>query len=177
MLLILCFHGFALAQHRCTEGGKIVFRETPCTIETSQPRYRCFIDGNVVFGDTPCPKIKTKAQIKAEEERKKDDELKAKRLKAKELEESDKHNTSRRKIQAEAVVLKNLRDPDSARFGQAYVSWLSGSPAVCGVVSARNGFGGYAQPAGYVVIGNVAVIEDSQSPTIFTGFFKEHCAQ
>lgn len=169
-------HSNAVAQHRCTENGKVVFRETPCSAKSDQPAYRCFVDGVVVFTETPCPKIKTKAQIAAEEASKREEALIAKIEKAKALQEADKKNAPMRKIQAETVVQKHMRDPESARFGVAYVSWLSGSPAVCGVVSGKNGFGGYAQPTGYVVVGTTAIIEDRLSPSLFVTFFKDYCA-
>jgi len=46
--------------------------------------------------------------------------------------------------EAQADLKLSARDPESVRFGQVWVSRVSGVPAVCGTMNARNGFGGYA---------------------------------
>ena len=52
------------------------------------------------------------------------------------------------KARAEATVRLVLRDPNSAVFGPAY-SYKNGT-IVCGLVNARNGFGGYTGMRGYI---------------------------
>ncbi len=57
---------------------------------------------------------------------------------------------------AHVVVLKNLKDPDSAKFdpqdGKAYSLNKDGSLyAVCGEVNAKNGFGGYSGAQAWIM--------------------------
>lgn len=49
--------------------------------------------------------------------------------------------------QAVARVRDRLRDPESARF--SYVATMP-SGNVCGLVNAKNGFGGYGGPRGWI---------------------------
>ncbi|MBX3490866.1 hypothetical protein [Parvibaculum sp.] len=41
------------------------------------------------------------------------------------------------------LVQSTLRDPASAQFSSVRVSYTSGAPVVCGLVNAKNAFGGY----------------------------------
>lgn len=51
------------------------------------------------------------------------------------------------------LLKQKLKDPDSAKFGDDYVSYKSGGPVVCGTVNARNSFGGYSGAERYVGMG------------------------
>lgn len=54
-------------------------------------------------------------------------------------------------IRANQRLIKGrLKDPDSARFGEDYVSYKIGAPVVCGTVNSRNSFGGYAGAERYI---------------------------
>jgi hypothetical protein len=73
---------------------------------------------------------------------------------------------------AKAAVLKQLREPDSARFSNLKVrAAADGAKGVCGEVNARNAFGGMTGPKLIVYdgkIGRVMVSEDGPgNPTDF----------
>lgn len=55
--------------------------------------------------------------------------------------------------QAQDAVRRGLKDPDSARFGgmRAGRDPRDGSTVVCGMVNAKNGFGGYTGSAPFQV--------------------------
>ncbi|RJG10909.1 hypothetical protein D3879_14605 [Pseudomonas cavernicola] len=59
---------------------------------------------------------------------------------------------------AESGVRKQLKDPDSARFQGSYFMLKDEDPSgykrgnVCGVVSAKNSFGGYGSPIRFVAM-------------------------
>lgn len=63
-------------------------------------------------------------------------------------------------VVAEMQVKLYLRDPDSAKFSDVHGADLPTVPGteikgwsvICGMVNARNGFGGYAGPERFVVI-------------------------
>lgn len=68
--------------------------------------------------------------------------------------------SSEAKMLAEKAVTAQLKDPDSAKFGDAFVvvTPAKESPgledvAVCGLVNAKNGFGGYTGDQRYVAYG------------------------
>lgn len=66
--------------------------------------------------------------------------------------------------QAEAAVSATLKDPDSAKFSDVEAHpHPDGKITVCGVVNARNGFGGYAGPSHFVVatIGAPPITEEA----------------
>ncbi|MGN6123959.1 MAG: hypothetical protein ACTHOJ_13490 [Sphingomonas oligoaromativorans] len=60
-----------------------------------------------------------------------------------------------------------LKDPESAKYRNLFVSRLSGGGmALCGEVNSKNGFGGYTGFKGFVVLpgdGAPAIIEDEAS--------------
>lgn len=66
---------------------------------------------------------------------------------------------------ARRAVTASLRDPDSAKISNVRsVTGAKGQRAVCGVVNARNGFGGWAGPSPFMYFtddGSVYVIGDS----------------
>ncbi|MBB6054453.1 MAG: hypothetical protein EOM46_21465 [Gammaproteobacteria bacterium] len=74
-------------------------------------------------------------------------------------------------VKSERSVKSQLKDPDSAKFGAFYVST---SGAGCGVVNAKNSFGGYSGEKRFVSDGKIAIIEDSD--TSFKEAWKKFCA-
>lgn len=75
--------------------------------------------------------------------------------------------------EARLAVKDQLRDPGSAVFSDE----LRGAGgAVCGRVSAKNGFGGYAAAQRYVYLpGTTAVLEGSRSSPDFVLLWQAHC--
>jgi hypothetical protein len=57
------------------------------------------------------------------------------------------------------AVLAVLRDPNSAIFGSSYIGKYG---AGCGLVNARNGFGGMSGMRRYVVAGRITMIDDGK---------------
>lgn len=66
--------------------------------------------------------------------------------------------------QTQRTLSSRLKDPDSAQFGEDYVSRRSGAPVVCGSVNARNSFGGYTGTTRYVGAGDGATFMESEVP-------------
>jgi hypothetical protein len=58
--------------------------------------------------------------------------------------------TSPQERQVKALIAKELRDPESARFGSHNAAWQKEHLVVCGWVNSKNGFGGYAGDTKYV---------------------------
>lgn len=143
----------------------------------AQAQYRCFVDGEVVYSEVSCTKIKSKAQIAAEAAEADRAEQAKRAAAAGKLEEADRGNFPRRISLAESATARNLRDPASARFSGSFVSWLSGVPAVCGLVSGRNGFGGYAQPARYFALDEMVTIEVAGGDSLFRQQWTRYCGQ
>jgi hypothetical protein len=48
------------------------------------------------------------------------------------------------------LIAKDLRDPESARFGSFKAAWDQQHLVVCGWVNSKNGFGGYVGDTKYV---------------------------
>lgn len=72
--------------------------------------------------------------------------------------------TAAQRRAVEAGVLKSLKDPESARFGEiAAARTPDGAIYVCGFVNARNSFGGYSGSSPF--IGLLATVAQA---TIFT---------
>lgn len=164
----------AQAQYKCTISGRAVVQDEPCESAASG-KYRCFVDGEVIHSAAPCSTIKSKAVLEKEaQDAKKSAQLKSMSA-AKILEDADRKNFSRRIVQAEAAAAKLLRDPDSARFSSSRVSWYSGYPIVCGVVSGRNGFGGYANPVRFFAIDDYAIIDDGGRFSVFDDQWSAKC--
>lgn len=66
---------------------------------------------------------------------------------------------------AEDQVERVLKDPDSARFGRKVVVEAGEAkvPAVCGEVNAKNSFGGYTGMTAYLVVGDLAMVDDGSA--------------
>lgn len=75
-----------------------------------------------------------------------------------------------RLIRAEQAVKSVLRDPRSATFG---TSFIGRDDAVCGVVNAKNGFGGYTGPQTYMVHQN----ELRLGATLPASLWNRYCAK
>lgn len=68
-----------------------------------------------------------------------------------------------------------LRDPDSARFRDTiYRTWMS-IPVVCGVVDARNGFGGMTGDQQFIMVGNEVAVADQTPRRKFAKLWKTYC--
>lgn len=72
----------------------------------------------------------------------------------------------------------DLRDPDSAQFGQTYQIVRDGLPITCGYVNAKNAFGGYTGERMWIVIAdlNVAVVETPGEEREFGELWNKYCA-
>jgi len=77
-------------------------------------------------------------------------------------------------IAGEMQVRALLRDADSAKFNIVAVKGY----AVCGLVNARNGFGGYTGPVRFIAYPKAAVIDEGDSifKALFAGWWAEVCA-
>lgn len=80
-------------------------------------------------------------------------------------------STFRTQAMAYDAVKARLRDPGSAEFSGVFVSTTG---AVCGLVNSKNGFGGMSGAQRFIVIGNVAVLEEDAP---LGSAWAEHCAQ
>ncbi len=63
---------------------------------------------------------------------------------------------------ARELIREKLRDPKSAVFSQIRVSRRSGSPIACGLVNARNGFGGMTGNQRFVSNGATITVLESE---------------
>lgn len=71
--------------------------------------------------------------------------------------------TADEKETAKAQVLKVLKDPDSARFGEIWaLNGTNGHRTVCGYINARNSFGGYTGNKVFTTATGDALIEGSE---------------
>lgn len=77
---------------------------------------------------------------------------------------------------AQAAVRAVLRDPDSAQFTHTFISRKSGLPVVCGMVNARNAFGGYAGAMPYFSAGATASIASTENYRQFQPMWSDLCA-
>lgn len=164
----------SLAQYRCDIGGRSVVQSEPCPAPGKTGKYRCFVDGEVVYSDASCTTIKSRDTIAKEAKAADDAATARRRAEAAVKEAADRPNFARRIMFAEQATARHLRDPDSARFTASRVSWYSGYAAVCGLVSGRNGFGGYANPVQFVAIDDWVEIADGKGNT-FDKHWEKSC--
>jgi len=80
-----------------------------------------------------------------------------------------------RKYDAEDSVRAVLTDPESARFSRLFVSRQSGLPVVCGMVNAKNRFGGYVGDRPFYSVGRVAEIGTPENYDQFQKAWSELC--
>lgn len=75
-------------------------------------------------------------------------------------------------------IVKMLRDPDSAQFGDARVSRKQGPPVICGTVNSRNGFGGMTGSKRFIAApGVMSVIEgENMTASEFSGSWNQFCS-
>ncbi len=84
------------------------------------------------------------------------------------------------------AVKQQLRDPASAVFGPMNIYWdrkLNGyyTPAVCGTVNSKNGFGGYAGEKAFVFIVPLTAVmiegaADQKLAELFVKHYNQLCA-
>lgn len=77
---------------------------------------------------------------------------------------------------AEGAVRARLRDADSAEFAQEYVDLIAvggRNITVCGLVNARNGFGGRAGYEHFVAVGSKTTFSDGSPTVSFSQVFME----
>lgn len=77
---------------------------------------------------------------------------------------------------AEMAVRERLKDPESARFSEHR---LGRNNASCGVVNAKNAFGGYVGARRYVVVTAVSTwvyIDDGADRSLFESAWEKHCS-
>jgi hypothetical protein len=162
--------------YRCNVNGRSVIQSEPCFEEAAMGgRFRCFVDGQVIYSAASCSTIKSKDTLAKEAKEAEAADIAKKKAAAKRLEAADRSNFAMRILRAEQATVRNLRDPDSARFNSSFVSWFSGYAVVCGLVSGRNGFGGYAQAVRYYAIDDYVVIDDGKAYKNFDQHWLDSC--
>jgi hypothetical protein len=145
------------------------------TLTRSAGKYRCFVDGQVVYSEAPCLTIKSKEVLAREAREAEAAETAKRKAEAVRLEATDRPNFERRILLAQRVTARYLRDPDSARFDRAFVSWFSGNAVVCGLVTGRNGFGGYGQPVRFVTWDDWVTLDDGKIYKEFDKHWSKYC--
>lgn len=135
--------------------------------------YRCNVGGQVVYQEMPCSgaaaKEKSVADIQAEFERERAAKHSAPPPTVKKLPEkpSQPVDTSRDGIwiiQNQDLISRKLRDPDSAKFRDSFVSRKSGAPVVCGYINGKNAYGAYPGFVRFVGAGpSIQVIESDMA--------------
>lgn len=73
------------------------------------------------------------------------------------------------------LIAAKLKDPESAQFGNDYVSYKVGGPIVCGTVNARNSFGGYAGPMRYIGGGETIGVFLASEVSDFDSLWRKLC--
>lgn len=175
-LLLLSLSVPAFAQYRCVVDGKSVVQSDPCVdANRSSGKYRCFVDGQVVYSDASCTAIKSKEVLAREAKEAEAVDVAKRKAEAGRLEAADRPNFERRIMAAQRVTARHLRDPASARFDSAFVSWFSGSAVVCGLVAGRNGFGGYAQAVRFVTLDDWVTLDDGKIYKDFDKHWSTYC--
>jgi hypothetical protein len=97
---------------------------------------------------------------------------------AKEASDAEGHWESMSIALAKDRMVRALKDPDSAHFGNAWVEQkASYDPKVmgivCGQVNAKNSFGGYTGLKDFIVIAGIPLEEGTSSA--FNKLWNEHC--
>jgi hypothetical protein len=78
-------------------------------------------------------------------------------------EQSDREPSPSELNMARTLVGEGLREPESARFSKISVVTKNCTPVVCGLVNARNGFGGMTGDRSFAVAGGTAYFADAGS--------------
>jgi len=75
------------------------------------------------------------------------------------------------------AVLSNLKDPESAKFGQTYISTdKNGVHYVCGTVNTKNGFGGMTGFQPFISLGSTQMTWLPENSETFAGDWNKYCA-
>ncbi|HNN66546.1 MAG TPA: hypothetical protein PKM19_10025 [Pseudomonadales bacterium] len=72
--------------------------------------------------------------------------------------------TAEEQSTAKAAVINQLKDPESARFGEIWaMDGTNGRRHICGYVNAKNGYGGYTGMKVFNLSNNVVLVDGSGS--------------
>lgn len=175
ILALALIPALAQAQYRCEMNGRSVVQSEPCTAPVKSGKYRCFVDGEVVYSEASCTTIKSRDTLAKEAKAASDADNAKRQAEAAVKEAGDRPNFTRRISYAQRATALHLRDPDSARFASSRVSWFSGTPAVCGLISGRNGFGGYGNHVRFVTIDDWVEIDDGKIYKEFDKHWNQYC--
>jgi len=80
-----------------------------------------------------------------------------------------------RVLTAQREVGRLLKDPESARFGDTYVSRRGGVPVVCGTVNARNSFGGMSGSQRFISNAGMSALEEQVEDGGFNDVWRKMC--
>jgi hypothetical protein len=75
------------------------------------------------------------------------------------------------------ILLKKLKDPDSAKFSDEFVSYKIGGPVVCGKVNSKNSFGGFTGPKYYIGGGDTVGVFTEEEVEGFAELWNKVCAR
>ncbi len=76
---------------------------------------------------------------------------------------------------AQREITRLLKDPDSAKFGDAYVSRKGAVPVVCGTVNARNSFGGMGGAQRFMSNAGMSALEEQVADGGFDDVWRKMC--
>lgn len=75
-------------------------------------------------------------------------------------------------------ITKRLKDPESAKFQEVFISRKSGEPIVCGQVNGKNGFGGYSGFERFISAGKLFnILESDMAEGEMDKSWLEFCGQ
>lgn len=80
------------------------------------------------------------------------------------------------RVDAQIAVESQLRDPKSAQWGAIVVRDKGDATVVCGMVNAKNAFGGYVGERPFIYEGGVAEVMDAERFKAFERRFVERCS-
>lgn len=78
-------------------------------------------------------------------------------------------------VRAQNNVKATLKDPSSAEFKDLLVYKTTGIPVVCGVVNAKNSFGGYTGWTAFISVGDTATVDNNEDEKLFIRSWKNLC--
>ena len=73
------------------------------------------------------------------------------------------------------LVLRQLRDPGSAQWGEVLVRRAGAMEAVCGTVNARNAFGGYVGMTRFVALPELGAASLDDGSAAFADGWRKYC--
>jgi len=74
-------------------------------------------------------------------------------------------------------IKARMKDPESARFRNVFVSHSLGGPLVCGEVNAKNSFGGYTGFQRFVSGGDQQVVDTDMAPGEMDSLWPQACSR